>query len=50
MFHNKQGRWNLYGISGYTAFAYQTKMDVVDANGSRYPFENIDVTASQDQK
>jgi len=44
MFHNKQGRWNLYALAGYTAFAYKTKMDVVDAAGAPYPFQNIDVS------
>lgn len=44
MFHNRQGRFNLYAIGGYTAFAYQTKLDVLNANGARYPFENIDVS------
>lgn len=46
MFHNKQGRYNLYGLAGYTAFLYKTKLDVVDANGP-YPFETIDVTAAR---
>jgi OmpA-OmpF porin, OOP family len=47
MFHNKQGRWNIYGLAGYTAFAYNTKMDLVDATGARYPFETIDFNASR---
>jgi outer membrane protein OmpA-like peptidoglycan-associated protein len=47
MFHNKQGRWNMYALVGYTAFMYKTKMDVVDANGSPYPFQNINVDASR---
>lgn len=42
MFHSKQGRWNIYALAGYTAFIYQTKMDVVDANGAPYPFSTID--------
>jgi len=44
MFHNKQGRWNTYFLAGYTAFAYETKMDMLDANGAPYPFQTIDVT------
>jgi outer membrane protein OmpA-like peptidoglycan-associated protein len=47
MFHNKQGRWNLYALIGYTAFIYQTKMDIVGANGTPYPFQTIDVNASR---
>ena len=43
MFHSKQSRWNLYGIIGYSAFTYQTKMDISDASGNRYLYENIDV-------
>ena len=41
MFHNKQGRWNLYGMVGYSALMYRTKMDVLDANGGAYPFASI---------
>lgn len=47
MFHNKQGRWNLYGMVGYTAFMYNTKLDVVDGSGNRYLVENIDVGAKR---
>jgi len=43
MFHNKQGRWNLYGIVGYTGFMYDTKLDLVDGNGAKYDYESIDV-------
>ncbi len=43
MFHSKQSRWNLYGVVGYSAFTYQTKLDIMDGSGNRYPFENIDV-------
>jgi outer membrane protein OmpA-like peptidoglycan-associated protein len=49
MFHNKQGRWNLYGMVGYTALAYNTKMDVVDGGGNRYLVENIDMTAKRSE-
>ncbi len=41
MFHNKQGRWNLYGMVGYTALLYETKMDVLNANGGAYPYINV---------
>ncbi|MDB5192170.1 MAG: hypothetical protein JWQ96_1733 [Segetibacter sp.] len=47
MFHNRQGRWNLYALGGYAAFTYNTKMDVLDANGSRYLFENINFSAKR---
>jgi OmpA-OmpF porin, OOP family len=47
MFHNKQGRLNVYGLAGYTAFAYNTKMDIVDATGARYPFETLDFKAKR---
>lgn len=43
MFHNRQGRWNLYALAGYAAFAYKTSLDVVNTDGSRYPFETIDI-------
>lgn len=41
MFHTKQQRWNLYGLLGYTALLYQTKMNIMDGAGQRYPFEDI---------
>ena len=44
MFHSKQSRWNLYGLIGYAAFTYKTKMDIVDGAGNRYLVEDIDVT------
>ncbi len=44
MFHSKQGRWNLYGMIGYSALMYETKIDALDANGDRYMFENITTT------
>lgn len=47
MFHNKQGKWNLYALAGYTAFMYQTKMDVVNAAGKPYDFASIDVSPSR---
>lgn len=43
MFHNRQGRWNLYALAGYAAFAYKTNLDVVNTDGTRYPFETIDI-------
>ncbi|MDQ6815771.1 MAG: OmpA family protein [Bacteroidota bacterium] len=49
MFHNKQGRWNIYGLAGYTAYMYETKMDVVDASGSPYPFQTINFSAPRTQ-
>jgi hypothetical protein len=49
MFHNKQGRWNTYLLAVYTAFAYETKMDVVDANGAPYPFQTINTSASRSE-
>lgn len=49
MFHSKQSRWNLYGLVGYAAFTYKSKMDLVDASGSRYLFENIDVNLKRTQ-
>ncbi len=45
MFHNKQGRYNLYLLAGYTAFMYQTKMDVLNAAGGAYPYETINFFA-----
>ncbi|MDB5247935.1 MAG: hypothetical protein JWQ40_2329 [Segetibacter sp.] len=45
MFHNRQGRYNMYALVGYTAFLYQTKMDVVRNDGTRYPFETVNVDA-----
>lgn len=47
MFHNRQGRWNMYALGGYAAYMYETKMDVVDANGGTYPFQTIDFNASR---
>ena len=44
MFHNRQGKFNLYAMVGYAAFVYKTKMDVVDANGAAYDFASIDVS------
>ena len=41
MFHNRQGKYNLYALGGYTAFAYKTKMDVLKADGGRYLFETV---------
>ncbi len=49
MFHSKQSRWNLYGVIGYSAFTYQTKMDLTDAGGNRYLYENIDVNLERKQ-
>lgn len=45
MFHNKQGRYNLYLLAGYTAFMYQTKMDVLNASGNAYPYQTINFFA-----
>lgn len=42
MFHSRQGRWNLYGIVGYSAVIYNTHLDIEDANGVRYAFENVE--------
>ena len=42
MFHNRQGRFNLYALGGYTAFAYKTSLDLLNATGGRYPVETID--------
>ena len=50
MFHSKQGRWNLYGMVGYTALMYETKLDLVDGTGSRYMFENINTTGVERQE
>ena len=47
MFHNKQGRYNLYALAGYTAFMYQTKMDVLNANGGAYPFDGVNFNTSR---
>jgi len=41
MFHKKQQRWNFYGLIGYVGLIYNAQMDVMDANGAAYPFENI---------
>ena len=40
MFHNKQGRYNFYLLAGYTAFIYQTKMDVLNKDGRAYAYNN----------
>lgn len=32
MFHTKQKRWNVYGVFGYTALSYNTKMNLIDGN------------------
>lgn len=41
MFHTKQQRWNLYGLLGYTALNYRTRLNIKDPTGQRYLFENI---------
>lgn len=41
MFHTKQKRWNIYGLFGYSALLYNTKMNLMDINASRYLYENI---------
>lgn len=43
MFHTKQKRWNVYGLFGYSALIYNTKMNLMDAAGARYPFEDVTV-------
>ncbi len=47
MFHSKQGRYNLYALVGYTAFMYQTKMDILDANGGAYPYANVNFNTAR---
>lgn len=44
MFHNRQGRFNIYALVGYTAFLYQTKMDVLADNNAIPNWDQIDVT------
>ncbi len=44
MFHNRQGRFNLYAMVGYAAFFYKTKLDIFKGDNSLYPFETIDVS------
>lgn len=41
MFHTKQQRWNLYGVIGYTALVYSTRMDVRNTDGSKYDFDQV---------
>ncbi len=41
MFHTKQKRWNIYGLFGYTALLYNTKMNLMTPEGVRYPFEDV---------
>ncbi len=41
MFHNRQGKFNLYALGGYTAFAYKTKMDVLKGDGTPYNFASF---------
>lgn len=36
MFHTKQKRWNVYGVFGYTALAYNTKMNLFDGPGTNW--------------
>jgi OmpA-OmpF porin, OOP family len=44
MFHSKQSRFNLYVMAGYTPMLYKTTLDLKDAAGDRYKFENIPIT------
>ncbi len=41
MFHKSQQRWNIYGVAGFSAIFYDTKLDLTDRTGSRYLVENI---------
>jgi opacity protein-like surface antigen len=41
MFHTKQQRWNFYGMLGIAPLLYDTKMDVLDANGNKYNFDQV---------
>jgi outer membrane protein OmpA-like peptidoglycan-associated protein len=50
MFHSRQGRWNLYGIVGYAGVIYNTHMDLEDANGVRYAFENVETITRKRQE
>jgi outer membrane protein OmpA-like peptidoglycan-associated protein len=50
MFHSRQGRWNLYGVVGYSAVIYNTHMDLEDANGVRYPFESVETATRPRQE
>jgi OmpA-OmpF porin, OOP family len=43
MFHKKQSRFNIYALIGYTAFIYQTKMDVFNGNS---PYDYLALTAA----
>lgn len=47
MFHTKQQRWNLYGLLGYTALNYRTRMNLMDGAANRYLFENVTQYYSQ---
>ncbi|HNF29120.1 MAG TPA: hypothetical protein PLY81_02450, partial [Chitinophagaceae bacterium] len=39
MFHTKQKRWNIYGLFGYGALIYNTKMNMMKPDGSSYATE-----------
>ncbi len=41
MFHTKQKRWNIYSLIGFSGFAYNTKLNMMDGSGNRYAFEQV---------
>jgi outer membrane protein OmpA-like peptidoglycan-associated protein len=45
MFHRKQSKFNIYALVGYTAFIYQTKMDVLNG-ASPYNYQALTTNPS----
>lgn len=39
MFHTKQKRWNIYGLFGYGALIYNTRMNMMKPDGTSYATE-----------
>jgi outer membrane protein OmpA-like peptidoglycan-associated protein/opacity protein-like surface antigen len=38
MFHRKSSKFNFYGLLGYSAFVYETKLEALDNNGRPYTY------------
>lgn len=47
MFHRKQSNYNYYLLAGYSAVIYQTKLEVLDAQGNPFDYAGVDFTGKR---
>ena len=54
LFHRERNKWNLYSGMGMGIYSPNVKVDLLDANGEIYPFDevtdNLDYTVQDDRK